>query len=58
MEDKGYCQKDGREVPLREGCRHPTDYCQFRQACMIHFLEQERRREGAREGHEDTADQR
>jgi len=26
-------------------CRHPDDYCQTRDACMIHFLEKERRRE-------------
>ncbi len=22
-------------------CRHPNDYCQHRQACMIHFIEKE-----------------
>ena len=24
-------------------CRHPGDYCQHRQACMIHFIEKENR---------------
>ncbi|NDY43067.1 hypothetical protein G3N55_09455 [Dissulfurirhabdus thermomarina] len=46
---KGFCQKDNREVPLDEGCRHPKDYCQYRQACIVHFHERERARE--REDH-------
>ncbi len=44
MEDKGFCTKDNMEVDIEKGCRHPKDYCQHRQACIIHFMEQERRR--------------
>ena len=29
-------------------CRHPDDYCQFRQSCLIHFMEKENRRQAAR----------
>lgn len=24
-------------------CRHPSDYCKFRTACLIHFLSKENR---------------
>ncbi len=27
-------------------CRHPGDYCQHRQACMIHFIEKDNKRNG------------
>jgi hypothetical protein len=39
-----YCEKDNRQTDISKGCRHPKDFCQHRQACMIHFLEQEERR--------------
>jgi len=39
-----YCEKDNRQTDISKGCRHPKDYCQHRQACMIHFLEQEEKR--------------
>jgi len=26
-------------------CRHPNDYCQTRNSCMIRFMEKERKRE-------------
>ncbi len=58
MEEKGFCQKDSMEWALEKGCRHPSDYCQFRQACMIHFLEKERRRGKKEEQDEDPTDQR
>ncbi len=55
----GYCQKDARETPLDKGCRHPKDYCQFRQACMIHFLEKENQSGSNKvRGDENTPDQR
>ncbi len=44
MEGKGFCAKDNVEVDMKRGCRHPKDYCQHRQACIIHFMDQERRR--------------
>ncbi len=56
--DSGYCQKDAKEVPLDRGCRHPKDYCQFRQACMIHFLQKEREQKLRDRPNEDTSDQR
>ncbi len=43
---EGFCQKDNVMVELDKGCRHPKDYCQYRQACMVHFHELERRRAG------------
>ncbi len=39
-----YCEKDNRQTDISKGCRHPNDFCQHRQACMIHFLEQEEKR--------------
>jgi len=44
MQENGFCQKDNVEIPLDGGCRHPGDYCQFRQACMVHFLEKENKK--------------
>jgi len=41
---EGFCQKDNVMVDLESGCRHPNDYCQYRQACIIHFHELEQRR--------------
>ena len=49
--DKGYCQKDNKEVPLEQGCIHPHDYCQYRTACVIHYLERERKRSDSAGGH-------
>ncbi len=39
-----YCEKDNRQTDISKGCRHPKDYCQHRQACMIYFMEQEEKR--------------
>ncbi len=39
-----YCEKDNRQTDISKGCRHPNDFCQHRQACLIHFLEQEQKR--------------
>lgn len=58
MNQKGYCQKDNKEVDLARGCCHPGDYCQFRTACVVHFFEQEREREEKKKrerGSEDTS---
>ncbi len=41
MQETGFCQKDNIETPMDKGCRHPLDYCQYRQACIVHFLEKE-----------------
>lgn len=40
-----YKEKVDPEHPL---CRHPDDYCQFRSACIIEFIEKENRREQKR----------
>lgn len=45
MEETGFCQKYQEEVPLSEGCRHPKDYCPYRQACFLYFLSKEKGRE-------------
>ena len=47
--EQGFCAKDNRETPVNKGCLHPGDFCQHRQACIIHFLEQENRKKGDRE---------
>ncbi len=44
MVTQGFCQKDNKEVDADKGCCHPKDYCPYRQACMIHYMEQERKR--------------
>ncbi len=45
MLNEGFCQKDNKKVPLNNGCLHPNDYCQYRQSCLIHYFEQERKKE-------------
>lgn len=41
-----FCAKDNCETDLSKGCRHPNDYCTHRKSCIIHFMEQEAKREG------------
>ncbi|HID98570.1 MAG TPA: hypothetical protein EYP57_10375 [Thermodesulfobacteriaceae bacterium] len=53
MEHTAYCEKDQCQVEIDKGCRHPTDYCQFRKACIIHFMNQEKSREKRRKTLED-----
>jgi len=45
MSNKGFCQKDNKKVSLDNGCLHPNDYCQYRQSCLVHYFEQEKKRE-------------
>jgi len=42
MEIQGFCQKDNCHVAVSMGCLHPMDYCPYRQACLIHYIESER----------------
>jgi hypothetical protein len=43
------CDKYKESMEAEEAiCRHPDDYCQNRNSCMIQFLEKERKREEAR----------
>ena len=47
------CEKYREKMPRKEAyCRHPGEYCKFRSACIIHFLGQERGRDGAAEAKE------
>ncbi len=40
------CAKYGEKMDSAEAaCRHPGDYCQYRKACMIQFVERENRGE-------------
>jgi hypothetical protein len=42
------CAKYGEKMDAAQvACRHPGDYCQFRQSCMIQFMERENRSEKA-----------
>jgi len=41
LECEKYKEKMDSSNPV---CRHPDDYCQFRSACMIHFMEKENKR--------------
>jgi len=41
------CSKFNETMPQELArCRHTADYCRYRTSCMIHFLEQDRLREG------------
>ncbi len=40
------CEKYKEKVDSKEPvCRHPDDYCQTRNACIIQYMEKERKRE-------------
>jgi len=40
------CEKYKEEVEEENAsCQHPHDYCQFRAACIINFMGQERQRQ-------------
>lgn len=47
MELEGYCSKDRKKIDINAGCCHPKDYCPDRTACIVHFMEQEQKRETA-----------
>ncbi len=37
-----FCEKYNEEVPVEKAfCSHPTEYCKFRTACIIHFMSDE-----------------
>jgi hypothetical protein len=38
-ENKLFCEKYKEWVDEDEGCRHKSDYCQFRKQCLIHLKE-------------------
>ncbi|XOF32494.1 MAG: RNA polymerase II-associated protein [Candidatus Electrothrix sp. YB6] len=45
------CVKYGEKMDAEQArCRHPKDYCQYRKACMIQFVERENK--GAKVGEE------
>jgi hypothetical protein len=40
------CEKYKQQVDAGQvRCPHPAEFCRFRTACMIHFIEQENKRE-------------
>ena len=40
------CEKYKEKVDSEQArCAHPGEFCRFRTACMIHFIEQENKRE-------------
>lgn len=40
------CEKYKEKVDSEQArCSHPGEFCRFRTACMIHFIEQETKRE-------------
>lgn len=40
------CEKFGDKMESDTAeCGHPSDYCKFRQSCLIHFIGQENKRE-------------
>jgi hypothetical protein len=40
------CEKFKESMESEEAeCRHPDDYCQTRQSCMINYIGKERKRE-------------
>jgi len=49
--EKGFCQKFQEEVPFAEGCRHPRDYCPYRQACMLYMVWKEKKKKGEDPSH-------
>ncbi len=45
------CIKYGEKIDSAEAaCRHPGDYCQYRQSCMIQFMERENKAVGKESG--------
>jgi hypothetical protein len=40
--EKGFCQKDNLYINFSRGCLHPGDFCPYRTACMVYFLQKER----------------
>lgn len=52
------CEKYKEKMKAEEACcRHPGEYCKFRNACMIHFLSKEtRRRSGPAENKADKVE--
>jgi len=38
-ENKLFCEKYKEWVDEGEGCRHKSDYCQFRKQCLIYLKE-------------------
>jgi hypothetical protein len=41
------CAKYGDKMDAEQAaCRHPGDYCQHRQSCMIQFIERENKGSG------------
>jgi len=37
-EDQVYCMKYQEYQKLEEGCKHPKEYCPYRESCPIHLF--------------------
>lgn len=36
-EERLFCEKYKEYVSVKEGCKHPKEYCQFRKQCLLYF---------------------
>ncbi len=43
--NEAICMKYQEEQSLEEGCKHPKDYCPYRQSCLIYFYSKEKSRD-------------
>ena len=44
------CEKYKERIDSQEAvCRRPTEYCKFRNACLIHFLAREKAGKGKKD---------
>ncbi len=43
--EKVLCFKYQEEQRIEEGCKHPKDYCPYRQSCLIYFYSKEKKQE-------------
>ena len=49
------CVKYGEKMDAAQAtCKHPGDYCQYRKACMIQFVERENKTTNKEAGSLDT----
>ncbi len=38
---EAFCTKYNETQALEEGCKHPHDYCPYRESCLIYFYTKE-----------------
>lgn len=43
---KVICEKYREKMSAEQAiCRHPVEYCKFRSACLVHFMDREKKSE-------------